>query len=165
MGKYDFDQLFDEVAKYYFKLREEKIEKSKMSSSAKFDAKERIDKDKEIIAILKDMTSGYKDLKSFLEDIALDSVNTNTEGDRLLITTIHGAKGLEWPIVIIIDCIDREMSDYEEELRCLYVAMTRAETELILSVPRYALVNGNVVYNEVSRFINGSEEYFKEMDD
>ena len=164
-SKYDFDQLFDEVAKYYFKLREEKIEKSKMSNSAKFDAKERIDKDKEIIAILKDMTSGYKDLKSFLEDIALDSVNTNTEGDRLLITTIHGAKGLEWPIVIIIDCIDREMSDYEEELRCLYVAMTRAETELILSVPRYALVNGNVVYNKVSRFINGSEEYFKEMDD
>lgn len=164
-SKYDFDQLFDEVAKYYFKLREEKIEKSKMSSSAKFDAKERIDKDKEIIAILKDMTSGYKDLKSFLEDIALDSVNTNTEGDRLLITTIHGAKGLEWPIVIIIDCIDKEMSDYEEELRCLYVAMTRAETELILSIPRYALVNGNVVYNEVSRFINGSEEYFKETDD
>ena len=164
-SKYDFDQLFDEVAKYYFKLREEKIEKSKMSSSAKFDAKERIDKDKEIIAILKDMTSGYKDLKSFLEDIALDSVNTNIEGDRLLITTIHGAKGLEWPIVIIIDCIDREMSDYEEELRCLYVAMTRAETELILSIPRYALVNGNVVYNEVSRFINGSEEYFKETDD
>ena len=164
-SKYDFDQLFDEVAKYYFKLREEKIEKSKMSSSAKFDAKERIDKDKEIIAILKDMTSGYKDLKSFLEDIALDSVNMNTEGDRLLITTIHSAKGLEWPIVIIIDCIDKEMSDYEEELRCLYVAMTRAETELILSIPRYALVNGNVVYNEVSRFINGSEEYFKEMDD
>ena len=164
-SKYDFDQLFDEVAKYYFKLREEKIEKSKMSNSAKFDAKERIDKDKEIIAILKDMTFGYKDLKSFLEDIALDSVNTNIEGDRLLITTIHGAKGLEWPIVIIIDCIDREMSDYEEELRCLYVAMTRAETELILSIPRYALVNGNVVYNEVSRFINGSEEYFKEMDD
>ena len=164
-SKYDFDQLFDEVAKYYFKLREEKIEKSKMSNSAKFDAKERIDKDKEIIAILKDMTFGYKDLKSFLEDIALDSVNTNIEGDRLLITTIHGAKGLEWPIVIIIDCIDKEMSDYEEELRCLYVAMTRAETELILSIPRYALVNGNVVYNEVSRFINGSEEYFKEMDD
>ena len=164
-SKYDFDQLFNEVAKYYFKLREEKIEKSKMSNSAKFDAKERIDKDKEIIAILKDMTSGYKDLKSFLEDIALDSVNTNTEGDRLLITTIHGAKGLEWPIVIIIDCIDKEMSDYEEELRCLYVAMTRAETELILSIPRYALVNGNVVYNEVSRFINGSEEYFKETDD
>ena len=164
-SKYDFDQLFDEVAKYYFKLREEKIEKSKMSNSAKFDAKERIDKDKEIIAILKDMTSGYKDLKSFLEDIALDSVNTNTEGDRLLITTIHGAKGLEWPIVIIIDCIDKEMPDYEEELRCLYVAMTRAETELILSIPRYALVNGNVVYNEVSRFINGSEEYFKETDD
>ena len=102
-SKYDFDQLFDEVAKYYFKLREEKIEKSKMSNSAKFDAKERIDKDKEIIAILKDMTFGYKDLKSFLEDIALDSVNTNIEGDRLLITTIHGAKGLEWPIVIIID--------------------------------------------------------------
>ena len=164
-SKYDFDQLFNEVAKYYFKLREEKIEKSKMSNSAKFDAKERIDKDKEIIAILKDMISGYKDLKSFLEDIALDSVNTNTEGDRLLITTIHGAKGLEWPIVIIIDCIDKEMSDYEEELRCLYVAMTRAETELILSIPRYALVNGNVVYNEVSRFINGSEEYFKETDD
>lgn len=162
----DLNNLFDEVSKYYFSLREYKIVNSKLSSSAKFDAMENIARDKEIVAILKDMAHSYNNLKSFLEDIALDTLKTeNDDQDQLLITTIHGAKGLEWPIVIIIDAVETEMTDDEEELRCLYVAMTRAETDLTISIPRYSILNGTTVRNEFIRFVRDSEDYFEEIRD
>lgn len=162
----DLNSLFDEVSKYYFSLREYKIVNSKLSSSAKFDAMENIARDKEIVAILKDMAHSYNNLKSFLEDIALDTLKTeNDDQDQLLITTIHGAKGLEWPIVIIIDAVETEMADDEEELRCLYVAMTRAETDLTISIPRYSILNGTTVRNEFIRFVRDSEDYFEEIRD
>lgn len=162
----NLNSLFDEVSKYYFSLREYKIVNSKLSSSAKFDAMENIARDKEIVAILKDMAHSYNNLKSFLEDIALDILKTeNDDQDQLLITTIHGAKGLEWPIVIIIDAVETEMTDDEEELRCLYVAMTRAETDLTISIPRYSILNGTTVRNEFIRFVRDSEDYFEEIRD
>lgn len=162
----NLNSLFDEVSKYYFSLREYKIVNSKLSSSAKFDAMENIARDKEIVAILKDMAHSYNNLKSFLEDIALDTLKTeNDDQDQLLITTIHGAKGLEWPIVIIIDAVETEMTDDEEELRCLYVAMTRAETDLTISIPRYSILNGTTVRNEFIRFVRDSEDYFEEIRD
>lgn len=162
----NLNSLFDEVSKYYFSLREYKIVNSKLSSSAKFDAMENIARDKEIVAILKDMAHSYNNLKSFLEDIALDTLKTeNDDQDQLLITTIHGAKGLEWPIVIIIDAVETEMADDEEELRCLYVAMTRAETDLTISIPRYSILNGTTVRNEFIRFVRDSEDYFEEIRD
>lgn len=158
----DMDRLFDEVADYYFNLREYKIANSKMSASAKFDARETITRDREIITILKDIANDYADLKTFLADIALDSLKTNDNENHLLITTIHGAKGLEWPVVILIDIIDEEYKDFEEELRCLYVALTRAETELCISIPKYTIRNGQPEYNQLSRFFNGSEKFFAE---
>ena len=58
------------------------------------------------------------------------------EGVRL--STMHGAKGLEWKHVFIIDCIDgmcpytkaTSDSEVEEERRLFYVAMTRAKEHL-----------------------------------
>ena len=109
------------------------------------------------------MSTSYDNVKTFLEDIALDSLKTDeSDEDRLMITTIHSAKGLEWPIVIIIDCMESDkMDDEEEELRCLYVAMTRAEKTLILSIPEETIVNGLPMYNDFTHFIYGSEDLFK----
>ena len=66
--------------------------------------------------------------------------------DALLITSIHKSKGREWPCVIIPEVNDRfypyqpdgEMSisaSVESERRLLYVAMTRAQSELVLVTP------------------------------
>lgn len=154
-------EAIEELSDYYFELREVKIENSsKMSSSAKFDAMNNIHRDKEIIKTLKDMAANYTKLREFLDDIALDSLKGTKENDQLLITTIHGAKGLEWPVVILVDCIDEDYKDAEEELRCLYVAMTRAETDLYISVPKMTMRNGEVMYNKLSRFFNESKEFF-----
>ena len=57
------------------------------------------------------------------------------------------------------------MTDDEEELRCLYVAMTRAETDLTISIPRYSILNGTTVRNEFIRFVRDSEDYFEEIRD
>lgn len=156
--------LFDKVLEFYFEIRTYKVEHSKMNSSAKFDAEEKIQNDKRIAAILKDMASNYTDIAAFLEDIALDNVNDENGDDKVVITTIHSAKGLEWPIVIIIDSLERDnYEDEEEELRCLYVAMTRAEEELTISVPDVVITNGLPMYNEVIHFIDSSSKYFREV--
>ena len=55
----------------------------------------------------------------------------------LTIRTIHSAKGLEWPVVIIPSCDDgniphRKSDNVEEERRLLYVALTRARRDLYI---------------------------------
>jgi DNA helicase-2/ATP-dependent DNA helicase PcrA len=60
----------------------------------------------------------------------------NEEGVTL--TSIHGAKGLEFPCVIVAGCSERILphercEDVEEERRLFYVAVTRAERELMLT--------------------------------
>jgi DNA helicase-2/ATP-dependent DNA helicase PcrA len=58
-------------------------------------------------------------------------------GNLLTIRTIHSAKGLEWPVVIIPSCDDgniphRKSDNLEEERRLLYVALTRTRRDLYI---------------------------------
>lgn len=157
----DVPKLLDKISDYYFGLRTAKIENStKMSSSAKFDALEKIKRDQEIYEILKSMSASYKNVRDFLDDIALDSVKDNDEDGGIVITTIHSAKGLEWPTTILLDCVEYDIDDEEEELRCWYVAMTRAEDDLIISIPEFTVVNGLPLFNDVVHFIKGLDQYF-----
>lgn len=53
------------------------------------------------------------------------------EEDYLTLSTIHSAKGLEWPNVFIVDVVQGRFpcsmaDDFDEELRLMYVALTRA---------------------------------------
>ena len=144
----DLNILFDSISEYYFAIREAKIDMStKMTNSAKFDAKDKIKRDKQILSVLKDMSAAYKSTTDFLEDIALDTLKKDNEddnSDKLIITTIHSAKGLEWKAVILLDCINYEIDDDEEELRCWYVAITRAMDNLIISLPSTMMINGRM---------------------
>lgn len=69
------------------------------------------------------------------------------EQESLLITSIHRAKGLEWPLVILPGLEEgavpfrqekgeQEVEDIEDERRLFYVAMTRAQEELCLLYPQ-----------------------------
>lgn len=101
-------------------------------------------------------------LARFLANVSLASdkqTDENGEEDKPLVTvsTIHAAKGLEWPIVFIPavykGSIPHMRSDDEaEERRLLYVAMTRAQALLYLSCPLYSL-QGNGEGLELSPFI------------
>jgi DNA helicase-2/ATP-dependent DNA helicase PcrA len=81
-------------------------------------------------------------LSKFLANVALSMVdNTNgEEANQVTISTIHSAKGLEWPAVFIPAVYDGSIphsrnEDHDEERRLLYVAMTRAKALLYLSCP------------------------------
>lgn len=84
-------------------------------------------------------------LSRFLSNVALASEvkNDDAEGTptaQVTISTIHAAKGLEWPIVFIPAAYEGSIphsraDDVDEERRLLYVAMTRSKALLYMSVP------------------------------
>lgn len=92
-----------------------------------------------------DVEQTYTDdhLTQFLANVALASeVKSDDESAKpqLTISTIHAAKGLEWPVVFIPAAYEGSIphsraEDTDEERRLLYVAMTRAKALLYLSCP------------------------------
>lgn len=83
-------------------------------------------------------------LSRFLASVALASeVKDEEDGGATLqvtISTIHAAKGLEWPVVFIPALYQGSIphsrsEDTDEERRLLYVAMTRAKVLLYMSIP------------------------------
>ena len=84
-------------------------------------------------------------LPRFLANVALASDAQTGDGNqdnkpRVTISTIHAAKGLEWPVVFVPAVYDGSIphsrsEDIDEERRLLYVAMTRAQSLLYLSYP------------------------------
>lgn len=95
---------------------------------------------------------GYPALDGFLADISLyDDVvaqrqedGGSNETERMVLSTIHQAKGLEWDTVFIIHLTDQafpnkralsEEEGMEEERRLFYVAVTRARRHLFLTYP------------------------------
>lgn len=93
----------------------------------------------------------YADAGEMLSEIALltDAAEPGREdsigdGRRVVLSTIHQAKGLEWRVVFIIWLVDGRMPSAralpeeggeEEERRLFYVAMTRAKDELYMTCP------------------------------
>jgi DNA helicase-2/ATP-dependent DNA helicase PcrA len=118
----------------------------------------------------------YDHLEDFFTDMALEPPNTSAEGQlsisenaqRLNLSTIHSAKGLEWHTVILIWALDGRFPSYrsmenpdalEEERRLMYVAATRARENLIITYPCqvYDRATQSVLY-EPSRFLEGLPE-------
>jgi len=98
---------------------------------------------------LKGVMAGYQDLQSFIDDTALDPPESGQHGhrraeDRLVLSTIHSAKGLEFDAVFVIGLAEGRFphaaamigEQWEEERRLLYVAATRARKFLYLCYPR-----------------------------
>lgn len=96
------------------------------------------------------MSKRYRKLRGFLDDLVLEPPASSADigmekgDDCLTLSTIHSAKGLEWPVVFIIwlkdgrfppaqACSDDEA--LEEERRLMYVAATRAKDRLIMCYP------------------------------
>ena len=103
------------------------------------------------------LISGYADIQSFLDDIALDPPETEGFADGIapgsvILSTIHSAKGLEWDNVFIINLAEGRFPaqaaafgpEFEEERRLFYVAITRARKRLILTYPREVQGYGGV---------------------
>ena len=99
---------------------------------------------------LQQLAVRFEDRATLLAELALDPPDEAAEseasgGDRLVLSTLHSAKGLEWRVVYVLHATDgkipheRSFDDaeqLEEERRMFYVAMTRAADWLYVCQPR-----------------------------
>ncbi|OPY11354.1 MAG: ATP-dependent DNA helicase UvrD2 [Syntrophus sp. PtaB.Bin001] len=69
----------------------------------------------------------------------------DSQGNKVVLSTVHQAKGLEWSVVLLIGCAEgmipleralQEAGGEEEERRLFYVATTRAKDHLYLCYPQ-----------------------------
>ena len=101
----------------------------------------------------------------------LDRSKTDQDADTVSLMTIHSAKGLEFPVVFIAGLEEglfpSEMTSespraLEEERRLFYVALTRAERQVIITYAKSRFRNGKMEYSSPSRFIREiPQEYYK----
>jgi DNA helicase-2/ATP-dependent DNA helicase PcrA len=128
--------------------------------------------------------SAYATRSRFLTELTLDPPNRTSDqagpphldDDWLTLSTIHSAKGLEWRGVHLLHAADGNLpsdmalgdeAGLAEELRLMYVALTRAKDELSVHFPlrfhvnRYANDDRHV-YAQISRFIEPIRELFDE---
>ncbi len=119
---------------------------------------------------LAEYARGYEDTEAFLSEIALLtelSAETVSEGgepdEKMVLSSVHQAKGLEWRAVFVVWLADgrfpsaqalREGDGEEEERRLFYVACTRAKDELYLCFPLVAAPRDRErVVMKASRFV------------
>lgn len=127
----------------------------------------------EFLAGLQDFVENRKEeglgdqvaLEHYLQDVALLTDLDSEQGDdddRVVLMTIHSAKGLEFPTVFIVgleeNIFPSPMSansarELEEERRLLYVAITRAEQHCIMTCAQNRWRYGKMEYDTPSRFI------------
>jgi len=92
--------------------------------------------------LLLDLSRQYKELGRFVNAMVLGAGELS-EGEGVNLLTVHASKGLEFSDVYVVDLIDgrfpnrKMMSSIEEERRLFYVAVTRAQDKLYLSLARY----------------------------
>ncbi|MBQ5736035.1 MAG: DNA helicase PcrA [Lachnospiraceae bacterium] len=132
------------------------------------EVEQRVENINELITKAKnyDDTAEEPTLSGFLEEVALvadiDNLDENT--NRVVLMTLHSAKGLEYPVVYLAGLEDGLFPSYmtitsedpnalEEERRLAYVGITRAMKELNLSAAKQRMIRGETQYNKVSRFV------------
>jgi DNA helicase II / ATP-dependent DNA helicase PcrA len=119
----------------------------------------------------------YQNLEKFLSDLTLEPLNISQSGadpedledEKMTLSTIHSAKGLEWHSVFIIFANDgflpslkslNNIDDIEEERRLLYVAATRAKENLFVIKPNLEFSGRNYFddtywgLSKISRFLD-----------
>ncbi|MBE7705491.1 MAG: ATP-dependent helicase [Cyanobacteria bacterium SIG29] len=119
------------------------------------------------------LSEKYSSLEDFLSDLALEPPDTSvtdinegaTKDEYLTLSTIHSAKGLEYKAIFIIGAVDgrfpsmfsfNSLEEMDEELRLMYVAVTRAKTHLAITYPIDMFdYSTNMVLSKPSRFFDG----------
>ena len=106
------------------------------------------------LAHLRGIAARYDDAVSMLADLALDppeQEDIEKERDKLVLSTMHSAKGLEWKAVFILSLAEGRFpspaafshdKEIEEERRLFYVAATRAKDFLCFCYPAFISVSG-----------------------
>ena len=117
-------------------------------------------------------------LSGFLEEVALvaDIDNLDEDNEKVVLMTLHSAKGLEFPYVYLCGMeegvfpgymslfADNPKEEIEEERRLCYVGITRAMKQLSLTAAKQRMIRGETQYNKPSRFIHEIPRYLLKME-
>ncbi len=160
-------QLGEAILKYYMPILEQNYD----------DHPKRARDLEHLVAIME----RYENLEQFLTDMALEPPNASIDDsmasqsrdeNRLVLSTVHSAKGLEWDTVFVIWALDGRFpsihsfykeAELEEELRLMYVAATRAKANLFFTFPVQAYDRGTgTVLSRPSRFLDFMPEHILE---
>jgi DNA helicase-2/ATP-dependent DNA helicase PcrA len=133
------------------------------------EAKTRIENIREFQSVVLDFVRNSEEedpgLNDFLAHVSLiaDVDTMADEQDKVVLMTMHSAKGLEFPIVFLAGMEEGvfpsyrsigEENEMEEERRLCYVGITRAREKLFLTFAKSRTLFGNTTYNRQSRFID-----------
>lgn len=132
------------------------------------DAEARIEHIDELMSkvVAYEETEDQPTLGQFLEEVALvaDLDKVKEDDNKVLLMTLHSAKGLEFPYVYLAGMEDGVFPSYmtitaddpteiEEERRLAYVGITRAKQYLTITCAKQRMIRGETQYNMVSRFV------------
>jgi DNA helicase-2/ATP-dependent DNA helicase PcrA len=154
-------------------LVEEVLEKSgyreMLKAEKSIEAQSRLENLDELLSVTQDFEKASEDksLVAFLTDLALvadiDSMDDEEEvSEKVVLMTLHSAKGLEFPVVFLIGMEEgvfphsrslMEEAEMEEERRLAYVGITRAEKSLFMTNAQMRTLFGRTNMNPASRFI------------
>jgi DNA helicase-2/ATP-dependent DNA helicase PcrA len=162
LSEISLEQLMEEILErtgYAQELKDEDTDESKA----------RLENIDELISkvVAYEEAAEHPDLSEFLEEVALvaDIDSLEESDDRVLLMTLHSAKGLEFPYVYLAGmedgifpsymsiAADNPTEEIEEERRLCYVGITRARKELTLTAARMRMVRGENMFNNISRFV------------
>lgn len=139
-----------------------------LEESEEEDSEDRIENVDELLNKMIDYEDSVDEptLSGFLEEVALVADIDNVDGSdvKVLLMTLHSAKGLEFKHVYLAGMEDGVFPSYmtitgddpteiEEERRLAYVGITRAMEELTITCARQRMIRGETQYNMVSRFV------------
>lgn len=139
-----------------------------LEASDEEDAENRIENIDEFISkiVSYEETHDEPSLSEFLEEVALVADIDNVDGDsnKVLLMTLHSAKGLEFASVYLtgmedgvfpgyMSIVSDDPDEIEEERRLAYVGITRAKEDLTLCYAKQRMIRGETQYNAVSRFV------------
>ena len=107
----------------------------------------------------------FAEVAEFMEQVALVADSDEVDGDesRVILMTLHTAKGLEYPVVFLVGAEEgvfphiralTEPDELEEERRLAYVGITRARERLYISHAWSRTLFGSTQYNPPSRFVD-----------
>lgn len=166
---YSLKELIDDILDSTGYLRELEEENSDEARDRIANIDELINK----VASYEENTEEKPTLSGFLEEVALvsdiDSLDENS--DRVVLMTLHSAKGLEFPYVYLCGMeegifpgyrsiyADNPQEEIEEERRLCYVGFTRAKKCLSLSAAKKRMLRGDTQFNRPSRFIQEIPHY------
>lgn len=152
------------ASELYEELRTATIESMKTTENKRDELSNKLERDLRSIETLKYLAINYVSVRDMLEDFALNMPAKEDDSPKINVTTVHSAKGLEYDTVYLVNPIQgmfpRSLEDTEdtrEDLRCMYVALTRAKNHLYICMAEDVSLYG--------RHYDGTLSYFLAYED